>query len=74
MLSAGASVLKDAMFGRSFATSAKNRFRDAGHQVIDDGLGMVGVSGSNINSHAQPPRKRAKTRKSSRRGRRNIFG
>ena len=75
VLSAGASVLKDAMFGRSFATSAKNRFRDAGHQVIDDGLGMVGVSSSNMNSHAQPPRKRAKTRKSSRRGRkRNIFG
>ena len=74
VLSAGATVLRDAIAGRNIGESAKNAFKNAGAHLLDDSLGMVGL---NDGSHDPPPRKRAKTsKKPSKKGkkRRNIFG
>ena len=79
VLSAGASVLKDAISCKNIGALAKHAFRNAGAHMLDDGLGMVGLSGPTEGSYdtEPPPRKCAKPqrrRKPTKKNRRNIFG
>lgn len=79
VLSAGARVLKDAIAGKNIGASAKDAFMDAGGHMLDDGLGMVGLSGPPEDSYdtAPSPRKRAKKTQKKRKPakkKKNIFG
>ena len=77
VLSAGATVLRDAIAGRNVGESAKNAFKNAGVHLLDDSLSMAGLNDGSHDQHDPPPRKRAKSsKKPSKKGKKkmNIFG